>query len=45
MQNERNFKELRDAHDMERVSLEKRDAKNVQEIDTLHKKCRCLTKL
>lgn len=39
------MEELADAHTQERNALEKRDSKNVQEIDTLHKKCRCLTKL
>uniref|UniRef100_A0A336KS93 CSON014246 protein n=1 Tax=Culicoides sonorensis TaxID=179676 RepID=A0A336KS93_CULSO len=39
------LKELQEAHTSERSALEKRDSKNVQEIDTLHKKCRCLTKL
>lgn len=42
---ENGMKELQEAHTSERSALEKRDSKNVQEIDTLHKKCRCLTKL
>ncbi|XP_031632588.1 uncharacterized protein LOC116346591 [Contarinia nasturtii] len=42
---EREIKDLQNAHSMERSSLEKRDLQNSQEIETLHRKCRCLTKL
>lgn len=43
--NEREIKDIQNAHSMERSRLEKRDLHNSEEIETLHRKCRCLTKL
>lgn len=45
IQHQRSLEELNDSHTYERNSLEKRDVQNTQEIDMLHRKCRCLTKL
>lgn len=42
---QREVKDLKAAHSMDRSSLEQRDLQNSQEIETLHRKCRCLTKL
>lgn len=42
---QREIKDLQNSHMMERCSLEQRDHQNLQEIETLHRKCRCLTKL
>ncbi|XP_055320348.1 putative uncharacterized protein DDB_G0282133 [Sitodiplosis mosellana] len=42
---QREIKDLQNAHSMERSSLEQRDLQNSQEIETLHRKCRCLTQL
>lgn len=42
---QREIKDIRAAHSMERSSLEQRDLQNSNEIETLHRKCRCLTKL
>lgn len=42
---QRAIKDMKNCHAMERSSLEQRDLQNAQEIETLHRKCRCLTKL
>uniref|UniRef100_A0AAG5DLE9 Uncharacterized protein n=1 Tax=Anopheles atroparvus TaxID=41427 RepID=A0AAG5DLE9_ANOAO len=42
---QRQLKDLQEEHSFEVHSLESRDTKNTQEIQTLHKKCRCLTNL
>lgn len=42
---QREIKDLQNAHSMERSTLEQRDLHNSQEIETLHRKCRCLTQL
>ncbi|XP_050079796.1 centromere protein F [Anopheles maculipalpis] len=42
---QRQLKDLQDEHSFVVQSLETRDTKNAQEIQTLHKKCRCLTSL
>ncbi|KFB47177.1 AGAP011049-PA-like protein [Anopheles sinensis] len=42
---QRQLKDLQDEHSFVVHSLESRDTKNAQEIQTLHKKCRCLTNL
>ncbi|XP_053683361.1 restin homolog [Sabethes cyaneus] len=42
---QRQLKDLQEEHRFEVNSLETRDMKNAQEIQTLHKKCRCLTNL
>lgn len=42
---QREIKDLQNIHSTERSSLEQRDLQNSQEIETLHRKCRCLTKL
>ncbi|XP_049289720.1 uncharacterized protein LOC125767312 isoform X1 [Anopheles funestus] len=41
----RQLKDLQEEHSFVAQSLESRDTKNAQEIQTLHKKCRCLTSL
>uniref|UniRef100_A0A9I3MJG4 Uncharacterized protein n=1 Tax=Anopheles merus TaxID=30066 RepID=A0A9I3MJG4_ANOME len=42
---QRQLKDLQEEHSFVVHSLESRDTKNAQEIQTLHKKCRCLTNL
>ncbi|XP_053669302.1 uncharacterized protein LOC128719699 [Anopheles marshallii] len=42
---QRQLKDLQEEHSFVVQSLESRDTKNAQEIQTLHKKCRCLTSL
>uniref|UniRef100_A0A182K590 Uncharacterized protein n=1 Tax=Anopheles christyi TaxID=43041 RepID=A0A182K590_9DIPT len=42
---QRQLKDLQEEHSFVVNSLESRDTKNAQEIQTLHKKCRCLTNL
>ncbi|XP_052889863.1 uncharacterized protein LOC128298162 isoform X1 [Anopheles moucheti] len=42
---QRQLKDLQEEHSFVVLSLESRDTKNAQEIQTLHKKCRCLTSL
>uniref|UniRef100_A0A182SLW0 Uncharacterized protein n=1 Tax=Anopheles maculatus TaxID=74869 RepID=A0A182SLW0_9DIPT len=42
---QRQLKDLQEEHSFVVQSLETRDTKNAQEIQTLHKKCRCLTSL
>ncbi|XP_037032855.1 putative leucine-rich repeat-containing protein DDB_G0290503 isoform X1 [Bradysia coprophila] len=42
---QRAIKDMKNCHAMERSSLDQRDLQNAQEIETLHRKCRCLTKL
>lgn len=42
---QREIKDLQSSHSMERSSLDQRDLQNSQEIETLHRKCRCLTQL
>lgn len=42
---QRMLKDTERNYSIERQTLEQRDAQNGQEIDTLHRKCRCLTKL
>ncbi|XP_035893336.1 myosin heavy chain, fast skeletal muscle isoform X1 [Anopheles stephensi] len=42
---QRQLKDLQEEHTFVVQSLETRDTKNAQEIQTLHKKCRCLTSL
>lgn len=42
---QRSLKDLRSQMSMEKSSFEQRDLQSAQEIETLHKKCRCLTKL
>lgn len=43
--NQRSLKDMKSQMAMERSSFEQRDLQSAQEIETLHKKCRCLTKL
>lgn len=45
IEQKRTFKDLESIHTIERSSLQSRDLQNAQEIETLHRKCRCLTKL
>lgn len=42
---QRQLKDLQEERQIVIGSLEARDTKNAQEIQTLHKKCRCLTNL
>lgn len=42
---QRDMKDVQNNHSMERSTLEQRDLHNSQEIEALHRKCRCLTKL
>lgn len=42
---QRQMNDVRAEFDIERTRLETRDVQNAQEIDTLHRKCICLTKL
>ncbi|KAM7360112.1 uncharacterized protein ACRADG_003401 isoform 1-T2 [Cochliomyia hominivorax] len=39
------LKDLKAAYDSEKASLDKRDISNANEIEQLHRKCRCLTNL
>lgn len=42
---QRDLKDIKNEMSMVRSSFEQRDLQSAQEIETLHKKCRCLTKL
>lgn len=42
---QRSLKDLNSEMSMQRSCFERHDQQNAQEIETLHKKCRCLTKL
>ncbi|XP_073816029.1 uncharacterized protein isoform X2 [Musca autumnalis] len=41
----RDLKDLKAAYDAEKIALDKRDISNANEIEQLHRKCRCLTNL
>ncbi|XP_013117242.2 uncharacterized protein LOC106094566 [Stomoxys calcitrans] len=41
----RDLKDLKAAYDAEKLALDKRDISNANEIEQLHRKCRCLTNL
>lgn len=45
LQHKRDLKDLRSAYDAEKAVLDKRDINNANEIEQLHRKCRCLTNL
>ncbi|XP_055372949.1 probable serine/threonine-protein kinase DDB_G0282963 isoform X2 [Condylostylus longicornis] len=44
-QHRRDLKDLKEAYDLDRSALQNRDIHNSQEIEQLHRKCRCLTNL
>ncbi|KAH8288905.1 hypothetical protein KR054_011667 [Drosophila jambulina] len=45
LRHQRNLKDLKAAYDAEKAALDKRDISNANEIEQLHRKCRCLTNL
>lgn len=45
LRHQRNLKDLKAAYDAEKQALDKRDISNANEIEQLHRKCRCLTNL
>jgi hypothetical protein len=45
LQHKRQMKDAHDEYDIEKSRIDHRDAANAQEIDTLRRKCICLTKL
>jgi hypothetical protein len=45
LQHKRQMKDANDEYDIEKSRIDHRDAANAQEIDTLRRKCICLTKL
>lgn len=45
IEHQRNLKDMKSQQSMDKSSFEQRDIQSAQEIDQLHKKCRCLTKL
>ncbi|EDW04566.1 GH22265 [Drosophila grimshawi] len=45
LRHQRHLKDLKAAYDAEKAALDKRDISNANEIEQLHRKCRCLTNL
>lgn len=45
LRHQRNLKDLKAAYDAEKAALDNRDISNANEIEQLHRKCRCLTNL
>lgn len=45
IRHQRQMSDIRDQFDIDKTRIDNREASNAQEIDTLHRKCICLTKL
>lgn len=45
LQHQRQMKDSRDEYDIEKTRIDHREVANAHEIDTLRRKCICLTKL
>ncbi|XP_054725543.1 uncharacterized protein LOC129235627 isoform X1 [Anastrepha obliqua] len=45
LQHQHDLKDLKAAYDTEKAAMDKRDISNTNEIEQLHRKCRCLTNL
>lgn len=45
LKHQRQLSDIKDQYDIERSRFETHDVSNSQEIDTLRKKCICLTRL
>lgn len=45
LRHQRQLSDVKDQFEHEKSRIDNRDVSNAQEIDTLHRKCICLTKL